>query len=116
MTAWAPERDSGHQLPGLPSRACSALHQVWPCCSRASERGRWMPQCAQRTIGSLGTGAFFEPDGREAACGFLRWAARAPAMRAIISTARITSTQKRILPMFAQPRCRITSRTKRLPV
>ncbi|QKI73639.1 hypothetical protein HPS44_10450 [Achromobacter xylosoxidans] len=35
-----------------PSRACSWLHQVRPPCSRASERGRWMPQWAQRTMAS----------------------------------------------------------------
>ncbi|QAA92462.1 hypothetical protein CKA81_00310 [Pollutimonas thiosulfatoxidans] len=37
-----------------PSRACSWLHQVRPSVSTASERGRWMPQCSQRTMDSMG--------------------------------------------------------------
>ncbi|AIT25294.1 hypothetical protein D558_0606 [Bordetella holmesii 44057] len=43
---------------GGPSRACSTLHQVWPFCSTASERGIWMPQWAHRTMvsGGLATG------------------------------------------------------------
>ncbi|TAL83604.1 MAG: hypothetical protein EPN46_00280 [Candidimonas sp.] len=38
----------------MPSLACSGLHQVLPPIRTASERGRWMPQCSQRTIDSRG--------------------------------------------------------------
>src|SRR5690606_33046297 len=85
-----------------PRRAWSRLHQTLPSSSTASERGRCMPQWAQRTMDSTGW-----PPGRRAGArgGWLAlcrlWAARAEATRAIIMTARMMMTQINSLPTSA---------------
>ncbi|TFL15292.1 hypothetical protein CSC67_00750 [Pusillimonas caeni] len=95
-------RDTGRQR-RCPNLACSLLHQVSPLISKASERGMWMPQCAQRTMDSgWSTGGAAPRRGRESARGaeacLSCWRAR---MRATSNTARMTMAQKMSFPTLS---------------